>query len=222
MKFSTSSKRINTLPPAAANTRANASVPGGAACADCPSAVTPSSPANCRARSIHGVSLPGCGSQASPTKTPTRAGGTSETPLACSRSATPSKSRAFLSVPGVAADVIMLCIMRQLTFTQTAPLNQDADGAVRVTGSRITLDTLVAAFKKGATAEQIQDSFPSLSLRQIYGAIFYYLDHQADVEEYLKERQDEADAIRREIESRPEYAEFRERLRQRRAELIEA
>jgi uncharacterized protein (DUF433 family) len=116
----------------------------------------------------------------------------------------------------------MLRIMRQLTFTQTAPLNQDADGAVRVTGSRVTLDTLVAAFKKGATAEQIQDSFPSLSLRQIYGAIFYYLDHQADVEEYLNERQAEADAIRHEIESRPEYAEFRERLRQRRAELIEA
>jgi uncharacterized protein (DUF433 family) len=112
--------------------------------------------------------------------------------------------------------------MRQLTFTQTAPLNQDADGAVRVTGSRITLDTLVAAFKKGATAEQIRDSFPSLSLRQIYGAIFYYLDHQADAEEYLKERQAEADVIRREIESRPEYDEFRERLRQRRAELIEA
>jgi uncharacterized protein (DUF433 family) len=111
--------------------------------------------------------------------------------------------------------------MKPLTFTQTAPLNQDTDGAVRVTGSRITLDTLVAAFKKGATAEQIQDSFPSLSLRQIYGAIFYYLDHQADVEEYLKERQAEADAFRSEIESQAGYAEFRERLRRRRAELIE-
>ncbi|MBO0721545.1 MAG: DUF433 domain-containing protein [Blastocatellia bacterium] len=112
--------------------------------------------------------------------------------------------------------------MKQLTFTQTAPLNQDADGAVRLTGSRVTLDTLVAAFKKGATAEQIQDSFPSLSLRQIYGAIFYYLDHQADVEEYIKDRQGEADVLRREIERRPEYTEFRERLRQRHADLIKA
>ena len=89
-------------------------------------------------------------------------------------------------------------------------------------GSRVTLDTLVAAFKKGNTAEQIQDSFPSLSLRQIYGAIAYYLDHQEDVEAYLEERQTEADAIRREIESQPQYSEFREKLRRRRAELIDA
>ncbi|PYP85878.1 MAG: hypothetical protein DMF61_15060 [Blastocatellia bacterium AA13] len=95
-------------------------------------------------------------------------------------------------------------------------------GSVRIMGSRVTLDTLVAAFKKGNTAEQIQDSFPSLSLRQIYGAIAYYLDHQEDVEAYLEERQTEADAIRREIESQPQYSEFREKLRRRRAELIDA
>lgn len=118
--------------------------------------------------------------------------------------------------------VIILRTMKQLNFSQTVPLNQDADGTVRVTDSRVTLDTLVAIFKKGATAEQIQDSFPSLTLRQIYGAIFYYLDHQAEVEEYLNERQAEAEAIRRQIESRPEYNEFREKMRQRRAQLIEA
>lgn len=116
----------------------------------------------------------------------------------------------------------MPSIMKRLNFSQTVPLEQDADGAVRVTGSRVTLDTLVAAFKRGATAEQIQDSFPSLSLRQIYGAIFYYLDHQAEVEEYLNERQTEADVLRREIESRPEYAQFREKMRQRRAQLTKA
>src|SRR2546425_13358924 len=110
--------------------------------------------------------------------------------------------------------------MKQLNFSQTVPLNQDADGSVRVTGSRVTLDTLVAAFKKGATAEQIQDSFPSLSLRQIYGVIAYYLDHQDDVEAYLNERRTDSEAIRQEIESQPRYEEFRERIRRRRAELI--
>lgn len=112
--------------------------------------------------------------------------------------------------------------MKQLTFNQTAPLHQDETGTVRVTGSRVTLDTLVAAFKKGATAEQIQDSFPSLSLRQIYGVIAFYLDHQDDVEAYLKERRAEAEAIRKEIEGQPQYKEFRERIRRRRAELIGA
>ncbi len=63
-----------------------------------------------------------------------------------------------------------------------------------------------------------QDSFPSLSLSQIYGAIAWYLDHQAEAEEYFKERQAEANTVRQEIESQPDYAEFRETIRQRRAQ----
>ena len=110
--------------------------------------------------------------------------------------------------------------MKRLTFTQTVPLSQDADGSVRLTGSRVTLDTLVSAFKRGNTAEQIQDSFPSLSLSQIYGTIAWYIDHQNEAEEYLRERQTEADAIRREIESQPAYSEFRETIHRRRDQLI--
>lgn len=90
--------------------------------------------------------------------------------------------------------------MTQLTLTQATPLIQEADGTVRITGSRVTLDTIIGAFQKGATAEQ--DSFPSLSLTQIYGAIADYLDHEADVEIYLGERRAEAEAIKYEIESR--------------------
>lgn len=106
-----------------------------------------------------------------------------------------------------------------MNFTQNVPLSQDEHGTVCVTGSRVTLDTIVGNFKRGATAEQIQDSFPSLSLREIYGAIYYYLDHEDEVENYLQERQAEAEQIRQEIESQPQYQEFRERIRQRRATL---
>lgn len=91
---------------------------------------------------------------------------------------------------------------------------------MRLTGSRVTFDTLVAAFKKGNTAEQIQASFPSLSLAQIYGAVAWYLDHQDEAEDYLKQRQAEANEIRLEIESQPKYAEFRDTIRQRLAQLI--
>jgi uncharacterized protein (DUF433 family) len=111
--------------------------------------------------------------------------------------------------------------MKQLTFDQTAPLHQDETGTVRVIGSRVTLDTLVAVFKKGGAAEQIQDSFSSLSLRQIYGTIAYYLDHKSEVEDYFSERQAEAEAIRKQIESEPQYREFRERIRRRRAEQVD-
>jgi uncharacterized protein (DUF433 family) len=110
--------------------------------------------------------------------------------------------------------------MIQLTLTQTTPLIQEANGAVRITGSRVTLDTVIGAFQKGATAEQIQDSFPSLSLAQIYGTIAYYLDHEADVETYLRERRAEAESIKHEIESQQDTAGFRARIRARRAQLI--
>jgi uncharacterized protein (DUF433 family) len=112
--------------------------------------------------------------------------------------------------------------MRQLNFTQTAPLSLDSEGTIRLTGSRITFDTLVAAFKKGDTAGQIQDGFPSLSLSQIYGAIAWYLEHQAEAEDYLKERETEAEAIRQEIENQPGQAAFRETIRQRRDLLIKS
>ncbi|PYP82363.1 MAG: hypothetical protein DMF61_26645 [Blastocatellia bacterium AA13] len=118
--------------------------------------------------------------------------------------------------------VVLFEPVKQLTFNQVVPLNQDETGTVRIRGSRVTLDTLVSAFKKGNTAEQIQGSFPSLSLRRIYGAISYFLDHQEAVESYLNDRQVQADAIRREIESQTQYSEFREKLRRRRAELIDA
>jgi uncharacterized protein (DUF433 family) len=112
--------------------------------------------------------------------------------------------------------------MKTLNFTQTVPLSQDADGTVRVSGSRVTLETLVSAFRKGNTAEQIHDSFPSLSLSQVYGVIAWYIDHQNDAEEYLMERQADADETRQEIESRAGYSEFRENIRQRRAQLIKS
>jgi len=38
-------------------------------------------------------------------------------------------------------------------------------------------------------------------MRQIYGAIAYYLEHEAEAEAYLEWRKEEGDAIRREFES---------------------
>ena len=110
--------------------------------------------------------------------------------------------------------------MIQLKLYQSVPLKQEEDGTARIVGSRISLDTIVGAFKRGATAEQIQDSFPSLSLREIYGVIAYYLEHQADVEAYLKERREQADALRNNIEAQQDTAAFREQMRLRRNQLI--
>src|SRR5947209_3590433 len=110
--------------------------------------------------------------------------------------------------------------MITITLTQSTPLSQDEDGTIRLAGSRIPLDTVVYEFNQGATAEQIQDSFPTLSLRSIYGTIAFYLENQASVHDYLRRREQEAEELRRKIESQPEIAAFRERLRHRRAQLL--
>jgi uncharacterized protein (DUF433 family) len=64
-------------------------------------------------------------------------------------------------------------------------------GAYRISGTRVSLDSVVYAFLHGLSPESIVDSFPVLTLEQVYGAITYYLAHQAEVDAYL--RQGEAD-----------------------------
>jgi len=108
--------------------------------------------------------------------------------------------------------------MVELETTQTVPLTVGDDGTVRITGSRVTLDSIVHQFKSGATAEQIQDDFPSLALRDIYSTIAYYLQHTQAVEEYLREQEQAAAQTRQEIESQQGTINLRERLQRRRAD----
>ena len=49
-----------------------------------------------------------------------------------------------------------------------APLVTDEDGVVRVEGTRVRLDTVVFAFNQGASAEEILQQYPSLTLSDIY------------------------------------------------------
>ena len=114
-----------------------------------------------------------------------------------------------------------MSLMVRLPLTQTTPLVQEADGTIRVSGSRVTLDTLVQAFHMGATADQIQDSFPSLSLREIYGAIAYYLQRSADVKAYLARRRDESVALRAGLDVRQDIAGLRARVRGCRGQLAD-
>ena len=77
------------------------------------------------------------------------------------------------------------------------PLQADSDGVVRVAGTRVTLETVVAAFSEGATAEEIAQQYPSLNLADIYAVIGYYLRHSEEVTAYLQQREVQADASRK-------------------------
>ncbi len=96
------------------------------------------------------------------------------------------------------------------------PLENDREGIVRVAGTRVTLETLIGEFLRGATAEEIVVDYPVLSLADVYAIIGYYLRERELVETYLRERRHAADTVRQEAVARGETREWRERLLARR------
>jgi uncharacterized protein (DUF433 family) len=63
--------------------------------------------------------------------------------------------------------------------------------------TRISLDSVVYSFTEGQSPEAIQEDFPLLKRAQIYGAIAFYLDHQAEIDKHLEDtrREFEGNAI---------------------------
>ncbi len=106
--------------------------------------------------------------------------------------------------------------MTPLLLTPSMPLRIDADGVVRVGRTRVTLDTVIAAFREGCTAEEIAEQYPSADLADIYATIAYYLRDRAAVDAYVAEREKIAKDVRRQNESRWSPSGLRERLLARR------
>ena len=104
-----------------------------------------------------------------------------------------------------------------LIETEPVPLEKDADGVVRVDGTRVTLDTIVAAFEEGATAEEIVYQYPSLGLAAVYSIVGYYLQHRQDVEAYLLWRRQKREQVREQNQARFDPRGIRDRLLARRA-----
>jgi uncharacterized protein (DUF433 family) len=65
-----------------------------------------------------------------------------------------------------------------------------------VSGTRVSLDSLVYAFLEGQTAESIAQSFPVLTLEQVYGAITFYLANRPEIDAYLQHEEAEFEALR--------------------------
>ncbi len=83
------------------------------------------------------------------------------------------------------------------------PLFKDAQGAYRVGGTRVTLDLIVRAFNRGATAEEIVQKYDSLQLADVYQVIGYYLRHAEEFAEYFENRSCEEKTL---LSSHPEWS----------------
>ena len=94
---------------------------------------------------------------------------------------------------------------------------EQRDGNYYVAGTRVSLDSLIQAFRRGESPETICQNFEILQLGEVYGAIAYYLGHQAGLDAYLLRQGDKWAEGRRNSPSLP--VGLRERLLRARAEM---
>ena len=102
---------------------------------------------------------------------------------------------------------------------EQAPLQVNADGVFLIGTTRVTLDTLVAVFNQGVTAEEIVYRYPSLKLADVYATIAFYLNHQQEVEAYLGQRQQQAQQVHELNQTKFDSFLLRDRLLARQSQL---
>ena len=95
------------------------------------------------------------------------------------------------------------------------PYIEQRDNGFYVTGTHVSLDSLVYAFRSGESPESIQQQFPSLSLEQVYGAVAFYLGRRPEVDANIREGEEQ---IRRQFpslsQSKPEAYQRLQRARE--------
>lgn len=103
--------------------------------------------------------------------------------------------------------------MDKLTFAEErVPLRETEGGTVYVGNTKVALEGIIFAFRRGCTPEEIQDAFDAISLGDVYSVIGYYLHRKEEVEEYLEEYQRDWDKMVEELMAQPGAREFYARL----------
>lgn len=88
-----------------------------------------------------------------------------------------------------------------------------------IVGTRVSLDSVVFAFLDGLSPETIaSECFPVLTLEQVFGAITYYLGHRTEIDEYLKDADEQFELLRQ--ATRDADPEFHEKLMKARRESL--
>jgi uncharacterized protein (DUF433 family) len=73
------------------------------------------------------------------------------------------------------------------------------DGGYWIAGTRVSLDSIVYEFLRGAAAESIARSFPVLTLEEVYGAIAFYLANQSEVDATIAANDREFEVLREQL-----------------------
>jgi len=76
------------------------------------------------------------------------------------------------------------------TFSRYVTRNaQILSGEPIIAGTRTSVRAIVGLWRLGIMPEEILNHLPHLSLAQVFDALSFYLDHQAEVNEYIERNQ---------------------------------
>ena len=94
-----------------------------------------------------------------------------------------------------------MTILEQKPLTLAVPLREEPPGVLRVGKSRVLLELVIHAYQQGEPPEAIVEMYDTLDLADVFAVIAYYLAHRAEVDEYLGQCDEKAEALRRKIEA---------------------
>jgi uncharacterized protein (DUF433 family) len=92
------------------------------------------------------------------------------------------------------------------------PLREDPPGVLRLGKSRVLLDLVIRAHRRGASPQEIVRMYETLDLSDVFAVIAYYLANPSEIDEYLRECDEQSEALRRQIEATQPPAPSKEEL----------
>jgi hypothetical protein len=104
-----------------------------------------------------------------------------------------------------------MTVVEQMPLTLSVPLREDPPRVLRVGKSRVLLELVIHAFQRGETPDGIVQSYPTLSLPDVYAVASFYLANPGPIDTYLGQCDERAAGIRQKIEaSQPPRENLRE------------
>src|SRR5262249_42662844 len=86
-------------------------------------------------------------------------------------------------------------------ITVQPPLRVDGSGVIRFVHSRVTLDPVISEYEKGMDADEIVRAYDTLNKADVNAAIAFYHRYPAEVSDYIRRGEEEADRLRALIEA---------------------
>jgi|SRR5580698_6799009 uncharacterized protein (DUF433 family) len=79
---------------------------------------------------------------------------------------------------------------------------EQRNGGYYVAGTRVSLDSVVYAFRRGSSPESIADQFQTLTVNQVKDSISFYLANRVTIDQYLVHQREQFERMREEARAK--------------------